>query len=241
MRFLQQHGVQAHRRALLVVKPSFARPCSMSASAEATGPAPATVAPAADANGSASCLGTSSDPVVQYVVLRKDLWVERGWPFGSVVAQACHASSAAMWLNRDDESTLAYCAPENIDHMHKVRAAAAGHHGCRNRHVYALGYKCAGLTGRPAVTSIPQSSASTHRPIHKCCLPAGPSQVVLEVKGETQLANLAAKLTEAGVKYKLWNEQPENYPTCLATKPYVKSHVAAHFKRLNLCKPRIQD
>lgn len=29
-------------------------------------------------------------------------------------------------------------------------------------------------------------------------------QVVLEVKGETQLRNLAAKLVEAGVPHKLW-------------------------------------
>ena len=35
-------------------------------------------------------------PIVQYVVLRKDLWVEKGWPLGSIVAQACHASSAGV-------------------------------------------------------------------------------------------------------------------------------------------------
>ena len=26
-----------------------------------------------------------------------------------------------------------------------------------------------------------------------------------------------------GVDFKLWNEQPENYPTCLATRPYPKA------------------
>eukprot|EP00955_Chlamydomonas_euryale_P083012 363790-Chlamydomonas_euryale.AAC.19 len=51
-------------------------------------------------------------------------------------------------------------------------------------------------------------------------------QVVLEAKGEAQLRNLAQKLTEAGVKHKLWIEQPENYPTCLAFKPSPKSEVA---------------
>ncbi len=56
------------------------------------------------------------------------------------------------------------------------------------------------------------------------------------MKGETQLRNLAAKLTEAGVKHKLWVEQPEAFPTCLATKPYRKSEIASHFKKLNLCK-----
>jgi len=60
--------------------------------------------------------------------------------------------------------------------------------------------------------------------------------VVLEVKGEAQLSNLSAKLAAAGVLHKLWVEQPENYPTCLATKPYRRSDVAQHFKKLQLCK-----
>ncbi len=61
-------------------------------------------------------------------------------------------------------------------------------------------------------------------------------QVVLEVKGEAQLTNLAAKLQEAGVPHKLWIEQPENFPTCLATAPAPKSAVQQHFKKLKLCK-----
>lgn len=39
-------------------------------------------------------------PIVQYVVLRKDLWSEKGWPLGSIVAQACHASSAGRGVQR---------------------------------------------------------------------------------------------------------------------------------------------
>ena len=61
-------------------------------------------------------------------------------------------------------------------------------------------------------------------------------QVVLEVKGETQLRNLAAKLTDSGVAHKLWIEQPEDFATCLATHPAAKSSVATHFKKLKLCK-----
>ena len=56
------------------------------------------------------------------------------------------------------------------------------------------------------------------------------------MKGEMQLTNLSAKLREAGVIHKVWIEQPEGYPTCLATKPYLKTEVAQHFKKLNLCK-----
>lgn len=58
------------------------------------------------------------DPLVQYIVLRKDLWVADGWPLGSIVAQACHASTAAMYLFKDDPETIAYQA--DVDHMHKV-------------------------------------------------------------------------------------------------------------------------
>lgn len=60
--------------------------------------------------------------------------------------------------------------------------------------------------------------------------------MVLEVKGEEQLTKLAGKLEEAGIRHKLWVEQPENFPTCLATAPCVKSHVQQHFKKLKLCK-----
>ena len=52
----------------------------------------------------------------------------------------------------------------------------------------------------------------------------------------TQLRNLAANLTEGGVAHKLWIEQPEDFATCLATHPAAKSTVAAHFKKLKLCK-----
>jgi hypothetical protein len=61
-------------------------------------------------------------------------------------------------------------------------------------------------------------------------------QVVLEIKSEVQLRNLAAKLSEAGVAYKLWVEQPEDFATCLATAPNRKSAVAPLLKKLKLCK-----
>ncbi|KAJ6295262.1 hypothetical protein OIU78_023306 [Salix suchowensis] len=48
-------------------------------------------------------------------------------------------------------------------------------------------------------------------------------KVTLEVKGEPQILNLSEKLKAGGIAHKLWIEQPENIPTCLATKPYPKS------------------
>ncbi|KAJ9549596.1 hypothetical protein OSB04_022139 [Centaurea solstitialis] len=61
-------------------------------------------------------------------------------------------------------------------------------------------------------------------------------KVTLEVKGEVQLKNLSEKLTSNDIAHKLWIEQPENTPTCLASKPYPKSVVSIFFKKLKLCK-----
>lgn len=61
-----------------------------------------------------------AEDLVQYLVLRKDLWSSLQWPLGSIIAQACHASTAALWLSKDSPVTTAYCAAGNLDHMHKV-------------------------------------------------------------------------------------------------------------------------
>ena len=47
-------------------------------------------------------------------------------------------------------------------------------------------------------------------------------KVVLEVGGESDLVKVVEKLKEASIDHKLWVEQPENFPTCLAVKPYPK-------------------
>lgn len=64
----------------------------------------------------------------------------------------------------------------------------------------------------------------------------GVVQVTLEVNGADQMKNLAEKLVAGGIAHKLWIEQPENIPTCLATKPYLKSVVSVFFRKLKLCK-----
>ena len=56
------------------------------------------------------------------------------------------------------------------------------------------------------------------------------------MKGETQLRNLVNKLKKEGIDHKLWLEQPEDFLTCIATRPYPKSQVASFFKKLKLCK-----
>eukprot|EP00879_Flechtneria_rotunda_P009024 GHRR01009449.1.p1 GENE.GHRR01009449.1~~GHRR01009449.1.p1 ORF type:complete len:127 (+),score=2.53 GHRR01009449.1:204-584(+) len=65
-------------------------------------------------------LSQDDDPIVQWVVLRRDLWTDIGWPLGPVIAQACHASIAAMVTCMNDPVTHEYIAAENLDHMHKV-------------------------------------------------------------------------------------------------------------------------
>jgi len=59
-------------------------------------------------------------------------------------------------------------------------------------------------------------------------------KVVLGISGEEKIRNLAKKLEEGGVQHKLWIEQPENTPTCIATKPCAKTEVQQYFRKLQL-------
>ena len=79
--------------------------------------------PTASASPTSTPQAAAHDVVLQYVVLRRDLWTEQAWPLGSVVAQGCHATTAALWLSRDSPITQQYCAPDNLDHMHKASSS----------------------------------------------------------------------------------------------------------------------
>ena len=57
-------------------------------------------------------------PIVQYVIVRKDLFKTLNWPVGAVLAQACHATTAAIHIFRDDEVTMGYL--NKLDEMHKI-------------------------------------------------------------------------------------------------------------------------
>lgn len=59
---------------------------------------------------------------------------------------------------------------------------------------------------------------------------------VFQAKDEVSLRGLATKLTEENIDHKLWIEQPENIPTCIATKPYPKDQVQKYFKKFKLFK-----
>ena len=60
------------------------------------------------------------------------------------------------------------------------------------------------------------------------------TKVVLEVKGEAQLMTLSEKLTENNIDYYAWREQPEDYATCVALRPYRKEEVRELLKKCNL-------
>jgi peptidyl-tRNA hydrolase len=69
---------------------------------------------------SAAPSASADDPLFQYVVLRRDLQEKAGWPLGSLVAQGCHASIAAIAGHLDDDDVRAYMAPEAVANMHKA-------------------------------------------------------------------------------------------------------------------------
>ncbi|XP_059172909.1 putative peptidyl-tRNA hydrolase PTRHD1 [Physella acuta] len=61
-------------------------------------------------------------------------------------------------------------------------------------------------------------------------------KIILEAKDEESITKLAENLTSHNIGHKLWIEQPENTPTCLAVKPYRKSDVQQFFKAFKLLK-----
>ncbi|BFZ21068.1 hypothetical protein BsWGS_24107 [Bradybaena similaris] len=61
-------------------------------------------------------------------------------------------------------------------------------------------------------------------------------KIVLEAIDEDSLNKLSEVLKSENIDHKLWIEQPENFPTCLAVKPYRKSDVQKYFKQFKLLK-----
>lgn len=58
----------------------------------------------------------------------------------------------------------------------------------------------------------------------------------LQAPDEASINKLKAKLEENSIEHKLWIEQPENIPTCLAVKPYPKEEIQQYFKKFKLFK-----
>lgn len=58
----------------------------------------------------------------------------------------------------------------------------------------------------------------------------------MQVPNEDSLRKIAEKLKENSVDHKLWIEQPEDIPTCLALKPYPKEEVKKYVGKFKLYK-----
>ncbi|KAG0039415.1 peptidyl-tRNA hydrolase domain-containing protein 1 [Podila clonocystis] len=59
-----------------------------------------------------------ADPLTMFIVIRKDLIKALGWSTGSVIAQACHASTAVLHKTSELHDTREYLA--DLSNMHKV-------------------------------------------------------------------------------------------------------------------------
>ena len=62
------------------------------------------------------------------------------------------------------------------------------------------------------------------------------SVILSQVPDQEGLQNLSGELERNGVQHKLWVEQPEDIPTCLATMPFPKTHIQQYFKKFKLFK-----
>ena len=63
-------------------------------------------------------LQEASKVIVQYIALRRDLLSVKNWPLGALIAQACHASTAAIFGHHQNPIVEEYL--KNLDQMHKV-------------------------------------------------------------------------------------------------------------------------
>ncbi|CAL8075779.1 unnamed protein product [Calicophoron daubneyi] len=70
--------------------------------------------------------------VLQYIVVRRDLITKLGWPLGAIVAQGCHAATAAIHSFHDCPDTVVYL--EQLDRMHKVVLGVDGEPELRALH-----------------------------------------------------------------------------------------------------------
>ena len=61
-------------------------------------------------------------------------------------------------------------------------------------------------------------------------------KVVLEAKDEAELLSVADILKNNNIDHIAWKEQPENYITAIATKPYAKSCFGTLLRHLKLLR-----
>eukprot|EP00126_Sphaerothecum_destruens_P014952 Sdes_comp8849_c0_seq1m241 len=61
-----------------------------------------------------------SEPLIQYILVRKDLLSTLNWTFGSLAAQCCHASVAVLFSHAHEEAVVKYTCPDSLQNMRKI-------------------------------------------------------------------------------------------------------------------------
>ena len=137
---------------------------------------------------------SKSKPIVQYIVLRRDL----EWPAGAMAAQAAHASVAAIAQALDAQSADAtlYISPSNLPHMTKY---VYGVDTLEELHAVRDAWKEQVPLPTPLQSQLPQDEGNTG-----------------EVQSQPQ--------SQPEGPFYWWVEQPENIPTAFATWPIERTN-----------------
>ncbi|RYG41351.1 hypothetical protein EON68_03175, partial [archaeon] len=191
-------------------KPSSVATTSVTtdAAAAAAGTLQPPAAAATAAGGSDS--DSPSDPLIQYVLVRKDL----DWPLGALMSQAVHGTLSTL---------------RAVFH----RRSRAKRHGCLCARARTRARAHARVAA--SVTAIWKSHATEGTRAY--CNEGGRMHTVtLGASNEKELRRVVASCQAADVGVELWVEQPENIPAACATWPGRKSVLAPHFKGLRLMK-----
>jgi hypothetical protein len=137
-------------------------------------------------------------------------------------------------LSRDDAVTQSYCSPEAIDSMHKVVLHVKG-----QAQLLTLANKLtdAGVVHKLWMEQVCTRPRGSMMRLHASTLhsssstrASSPAPFVRSMR--PPLTHRTDEFTHRGLSV----PKPENFPTALATKPYVKEDVAVHFKKCQLAK-----
>ena len=86
------------------------------------------------------------------------------------------------------------------------------------------------------------STAAIHKYYHQKCTREylkdldGMRKKVFQVNDEKGLLDLESKLVLNKIDYRMWFKQPDNYATCIATRPYPITEIAEYFKNVKIYK-----
>ena len=162
---------------------------------------------AADAGGNAAA--QEQPRLVQHVILRKDLTkTPYKWPAGSMIAQGCHVVRGASTFKcrRNMRSCLFVSCCVFVTSL------------C---HIAQVSKTLWELKEEPNVQAYMADIDNMHK-------------VTLAAKDEEELKAVITTLSENGLQFRSWLEQPEGILTAVATMPYPRDVTSPHLKHLSL-------